>query len=143
MNKYVREATTKVQTGKLAPGDRFLCTALLALVCSAWSANAKDDRDNHYRQTNLVSDQPGLALLQDTNLVNAWGVSSSPTSPFWVSDNGTGLATLYAVTNDALGMVHVVKQPLEVVIPGEGNPTGQLFDGKGSFNGDIFIFASE
>ena len=30
-----------------------------------------------------------------------------------------------------------------VGIPGEGNPTGQLFNGTGAFNGDLFIFASE
>ena len=94
-------------------------------------------------QVNLVSDIPGLALVTDTNLVNAWGISFSPTSPFWISDNGTGKATLYAVTNDAQGIVHVAKQGLEVNIPGDGNPTGQLFDGAGHFRGDIFIFASE
>jgi uncharacterized protein (TIGR03118 family) len=96
-----------------------------------------------YRQINLVSDQPGVALIQDTNLVNAWGVSSSGTSPFWVSDNGTGKATLYAVTNDALGAPHVAKQSLEVTIPGAGNPTGQVFNNTGGFHGDIFIFGSE
>src|SRR5438105_5128427 len=32
-----------------------------------------------YRQINLVSDQPGAALVQDTNLVNAWGMASSST----------------------------------------------------------------
>ena len=48
-----------------------------------------------YSQTNLVSDIPGMAKFTDPNLVNPWGISHSPTSPFWVSDNGTGLATLY------------------------------------------------
>jgi uncharacterized protein (TIGR03118 family) len=101
------------------------------------------DKAEHYRQSNLVSDIPGLAMLDDPDLVNAWGISFSPTSPFWISDNGTGKSTLYAVTNDALGMVHVAKQGLVVTIPGEGNPTGQLFNGTGGFHGDIFIFASE
>ena len=96
-----------------------------------------------YQQVNLVSDLPGVALLQDTNLVNAWGVAFSSTSPFWVSDNGTGKATLYAVTNDSEGSVHISKVPLEVNIPGEGNPTGQVFNNLGGFHGDIFIFASE
>jgi hypothetical protein len=27
-----------------------------------------------YQQTNLVSDQSGVAMLRDTNLVNAWGI---------------------------------------------------------------------
>src|SRR6266568_3137612 len=39
-----------------------------------------------YRQTNLVSDIAGLARVHDTNLVNAWGLSHSPTSPWWISD---------------------------------------------------------
>ena len=41
-----------------------------------------------YTQTNLVSDIPNLAANTDPNLVNPWGISSSPGSPFWVSDNG-------------------------------------------------------
>src|SRR5438876_9408064 len=102
-----------------------------------------DDRFTTYRQINLVADQPGVALLQDTNLVNAWGVSFSPTSPFWVSDNGTGKATLYSVTNDASGSPQVNKLGLEVSIPGEGNPTGQVFNDTTNFHGDIFIFVSE
>src|SRR6266849_5935342 len=48
-----------------------------------------------YRQTNLVSDIAGLARFQDKHLVNSWGLSHSPTSPWWISDNGTGLATVY------------------------------------------------
>src|SRR5512140_1487185 len=122
--------------------------AALVVAASAVSANGDDGgrglgRDGAYRQVNLVSDLPGVAMLQDTNLVNAWGISFNPTGPFWVSDNGTGLSTLYAVTNDASGATHVSKLALQVGIPGEGNPTGQVFDGTGSFNGDIFIFASE
>ncbi len=99
--------------------------------------------DNRYQQVNLVSDQPGVAMLQDTNLVNAWGVSFSSTSPFWISDNGKGLATLYSVTNDPTGAEHVTKQGLEVSIPGDGTPTGQVFNNHGGFNGDIFLFVSE
>jgi len=101
------------------------------------------DRDGEYAQTNLVADLAGVAQLQDTNLVNAWGISFSATTPFWVSDNGTGKSTLYAVTNDASGAPHVVKQSLEVNIPGDGSVSGQTFNSLGGFNGDIFIFASE
>ena len=121
-----------------------------ALLTMVWTDSfAKDghrraeERFTSYRQVNLVSDQPGLALLQDTNLVNAWGVSFSPTSPFWVSANGTGKATLYSVTNDASGSPQVTKRSLEVSIPGEGNPTGQVFNNTTNFHGDLFIFVSE
>src|SRR5579859_6391573 len=117
--------------------------AIVTIACAPLLARADEHGSPRYRQTNLVSDQAGMALLQDTNLVNAWGMSSGTATPFWVSDNGSGLATLYTVTNDTSGMVHVIKQGLEVSIPGEGTPDGQLFDGTGSFNGDIFIFSSE
>ena len=124
-----------------------LVAALLTMV---WTNSFAKDNKGHgndkvisYRQINLVSDQPGVALLQDTNLVNAWGVSFSSSSPFWVSDNGAGKATLYAVTNDASGSPQVTKLGLEVSIPGEGNPTGQVFNNTTNFHGDIFIFVSE
>ena len=48
-------------------------------------------------QTNLVSDLPGIAQVQDPNLVNPWGISESSTSPFWISDNNAGVSTLYSV----------------------------------------------
>src|SRR5689334_10654104 len=120
----------------------FCVAGTLALACLP--STARDDgRAGRYVQMNLVSDLAGVAVLQDTNLVNAWGISFSGTSPFWVSANGTGLAVLYSVTNDAAGMAHVAKVGLEVTIPGEGNPTGQIFNNQGGLNGDIFVFASE
>jgi uncharacterized protein (TIGR03118 family) len=118
--------------------------SLLAVTCL--SALARDKHEQHevvYAQSNLVSNIPGAAQLTDPDMTNAWGVSFSPTSPFWVSDNGTGVATLYTVTNDVSGAAHVSKSSLVVTIPGEGNPTGQVFDGNGSFNGDVFLFVSE
>lgn len=121
----------------------FGAAALMALACISSPANDHQEAPDDLRQTNLVSNLPGVALLQDTNLVNAWGVSFSATSPFWVSDNGSGNSTLYAVSYDTNGVVSVVKQGLTVTIPGEGNVTGQVFDGAGHFNGDIFLFASE
>ena len=49
-------------------------------------------------QVNLVSNIPGLATITDADLVNPWGFSHSATSPFWVSNQGTGSSTLYNVT---------------------------------------------
>ncbi len=49
----------------------------------------------HYKQTNLVSDLSGIAQVTDSNLVNPWGLSRSSTTPWWVSDNGSGFSTLY------------------------------------------------
>src|SRR6266480_3989302 len=50
---------------------------------------------NNYKVTNLVSDLPGFAQIQDKLLVNPWGVTMSATSPFWVANNATSTATLY------------------------------------------------
>jgi len=99
-------------------------------------------RGGSYAATNLVTDNPSInqAQITDPNLVNPWGVSFSPTSPFWVSNNGTGTSTLYSV-GPATGLV--TKQGLTVSIPGQGNVTGQVFNGGSQFNGDRFLFVSE
>jgi len=100
--------------------------------------------DDGYSQINLVSDLPGVAQLQDPNLVNAWGLSSSPTSPLWVSDNGSDQTTLYTggVSGKPASIV-----PLVVSIPG-GAPTGQVFNSTSDFQlptggRAFFIFAGE
>jgi len=126
----------------------WLQNALVGLACALLIAALPGLADEHgnqgrYVQTNLVSDLPGVAQIQDTNLVNAWGMSHSGTSPFWVSDNGTGKATLYSVTNDASGAQIVTRLGLVVTIPGEGSVTGQAFNGGLGFNGDLFLFVSE
>jgi uncharacterized protein (TIGR03118 family) len=68
-------------------------------------------------------------------------MSASATSPIWVSDNGTGKVTIYAV--DPATNVPT-KNALTVSIPGDGSVTGQVFFSlAGSFNGDLFLFVSE
>jgi hypothetical protein len=37
-------------------------------------------RAQHYTQTNLVSDQPGVAAVTDPHLVNPWGLTRSPST---------------------------------------------------------------
>lgn len=98
-----------------------------------------------YIQTNLVSDLPNFAALQDPGLKNPWGISRSATSPFWVSDQGANLATLYSVTNGV-----VTKTNLNVAVPttagGPQGPTGQVNNNTSVFpvNGTAssFIFAN-
>jgi uncharacterized protein (TIGR03118 family) len=98
-----------------------------------------------YLQTNLVSDIPGLAEITDSNLKNPWGVSFSATSPLWVSDQGTGTSTLYAVTPGGISKLGLVVQ-IPTTASGPQGPTGQVFNNTGSFdvNGKpaAFIFAS-
>jgi uncharacterized protein (TIGR03118 family) len=83
-----------------------------------------------YTETALASS------ASDADLINPWGISFGPTTPFWISDNGSGKATLY----NGFG----VKQGLVVNMPaGSEAITGQVFNGTASFNSDLFLFASE
>jgi uncharacterized protein (TIGR03118 family) len=101
-------------------------------------------RPHTYQQINLVSDQPNVAASMDPDLVNAWGISHGPNTPVWVSDNGTGLTTLYRTDTPGSPVTKV----LTVTIPG-GDPTGQLFNDTSAFpvpgNGQAarFIFVTE
>jgi uncharacterized protein (TIGR03118 family) len=116
-------------------------TRLLSLLSLGLLAVSSSAAAQHYLQTNLVSDEPGKAKFADAHLVNSWGLVSSPTSPWWVSNNGTLTATLY----DGNG----VARPLVVSIPGP--PTGDVFNGgtgfvvrSGAASGPArFIFATE
>jgi uncharacterized protein (TIGR03118 family) len=119
---------------------RALCIALRSTAALALSGSVAFSASIGYFQTNLVSDIPGLAVNTDRNLQNPWGISFSPSgSPFWVSDNGTGLTTLYNSSG--------TPQSLVVTIPAPGGgtsaPTGQVFNGTSAFDGDLFLFASE
>jgi uncharacterized protein (TIGR03118 family) len=77
-----------------------------------------------YVQLNLVSDVPGEAAVTDPNLLNPWGISSSATSPFWVSDQGANVSTLYTAAG--------VKNAMVVSVP--GGPTGTVFNSAGAGN---------
>ena len=81
-----------------------------------------------YQQTNLVSDLSSKgAQVVDSNLKDPWGMAFSTTSPFWISDQATGLATLYSVNQSGTP----TKLSLVVTIPG-GHPTGQVVNTTGS-----------
>jgi uncharacterized protein (TIGR03118 family) len=111
----------------------------------------------HYTQTNLVSNVPvtPAASITDPNLVNAWGLVHSATSPWWISNNANGTSTLY--NTSGLNPANPTTQtppptlvPVSIVAlnapggtPGNGvvvpnapsqqapgNPTGVLFNGS-------------
>jgi len=95
-----------------------------------------------------VSDLPNIAEFQDPNLVNAWGLSHSPSGPWEVSDNGTGLGTQYEGNGMRVGPAVTI--PLPNGKPG-GAPTGNVFNStddfvvkQGSASGPSqFLFATE
>ena len=80
-----------------------------------------------YTRTDLVTNSGAGGTVQDFHLINGWGLVSTSTSPFWVSDNGTGFSTLYSISN-AGGTVTATPAGLVVSIPsvagGPGTPTG-------------------
>jgi len=77
-----------------------------------------------YRQTNFVSDIPGLAPVQDPFLVNPWGISMTGSSPFWVANAGTSTTQLFR--GDVSGSPLTLNpSPQTITIPG-GLPTGTV-----------------
>ena len=128
---------------------QFPSSRSLALRCSvglvfSFVLAATAQAGNTFSVTNLVtsSQSANMAPVTDTNLINPWGVSFTPTSPLWVSDNGTGVSTLYSITNS--DQVSIVTSPdFPVVIPG-GTPTGQIANtNSAAFGGDAFVFVSQ
>jgi uncharacterized protein (TIGR03118 family) len=121
-------------------------------VSAALSLTAGFARAATYSSTNLQSDIPGLATHVDPNLVNPWGmVTNSSGSVIWVSDNGTGVSTLYNQAGTPVGGPLVVTIPTNARNKDGGNPTGIVFNGTAFFkvtlNGNsqpaVFIFVSE
>src|SRR5437870_9668407 len=120
------------------------------LVLAATSFSVATAHADTYSWTNLQSDIAGVAAHIDPNLVNPWGVAvPSPNGPIWVSDNGTGVSTLYRPDGTAFSLVVTI--PTSARNKDGGNPTGLVFNGTPSFqvtkNGNsapaFFIFVSE
>ena len=130
----------------MKPIRTLIQTALLVLAGTALvGASVRADT---YSWENFQSDIAGVAQHVDPNLVNSWGMAASPSGIIWVSDNGTGVSTLYNQDGTA--------NPLVVTIPAKeqhhtGNPTGVVFNGTAFFqvtkNGNSqpsrFIFVNE
>jgi hypothetical protein len=77
-----------------------------------------------YRQTNLVSDIPGLALVQDPLLVNPRGLARGTSGAFWTANNRTSTAVIYAGDVAGSPLVRLAGTP-PITIPG-GPPTGAV-----------------
>jgi uncharacterized protein (TIGR03118 family) len=101
-----------------------------------------------FLQVNLASDLPGVAPVTDANLVNPWGLSYSPTGPFWIAEAGAGISDVLD------GRANVI--PMYATVPsaggvGVGSPTGTVYNGTAGFqisaNGNtrssIFLFATQ
>ena len=118
----------------------FVCMAALV----AFVAPAAAQKDNAYVQHNLVSDTPAIpADVHNVQLINSWGITASPTSPWWIANADSGFSSVYNTS----GPMPVLG--LTVVVPGE--PTGTVFNGGSGFQlvsgtpttAARFLFASE
>jgi uncharacterized protein (TIGR03118 family) len=127
--------------GELSINGRrmLLALALVLGVAIVAVAPLQAAERNAYSVVPLVSDQPGVAPNTDPNLVNAWGLTSGPTTPWWVADNGTDKSTLYR-GSDGL--------PQALVVDVHNAPTGTVFNSTTGFalpTGGIarFLFDTE
>jgi hypothetical protein len=71
----------------MARTTRAVVLGFAATLCAgaAWASP-------EFQQTGLISDGAVPEVQSpDPSLINPWGVSYSPTGPFWVSDNNSGL----------------------------------------------------
>jgi uncharacterized protein (TIGR03118 family) len=126
-----------MRTFRLATAAVAMAAAVL-VVGTAGGGIAEDI----YNVQSLASDTSASAPVTDPSLVNGWGLSAGPTSPWWVSNNGTNTSTLYNGTGG--------KQALTVAVP--GGPTGTVFNGaaadfvvsqNGKSGAARFLFATE
>jgi uncharacterized protein (TIGR03118 family) len=118
--------------------NRFLsaAAAVVAVVAVLATGTSAAER-NAYVQHNLVSDGTIAADHPDGQLVNAWGLTSLPGSPWWVADNETSVSTLYRADGTKLGLV--------VSVP--NNPTGAVSNTSSNFvvgsGPALFLFSTE
>jgi uncharacterized protein (TIGR03118 family) len=88
-------------------------------------------------QTNLVSDDTQFtpAKVQDTNLVNPWGLAASPTGAWWVANEGTGTSTAYNTTTSTVTPASLVAGvPSSSTSAPHGAPTGIVYNPGGGFD---------
>jgi len=109
---------------------------------------------NAFHETDLVSDGFVPAHTIDANLVNPWGISYAPNGPFWVSDNHSGVTTIYDGAGNPVAVAgHLA---INVAPPNGGSPpsapTGQVYNpfghgfditGGTTTASSVFLFATE
>jgi uncharacterized protein (TIGR03118 family) len=128
-----------MKTGSVSIRQARIILAALTISITASAAT-------NFTQTNLVADVAGVATNTDPNLVGVWGMSTSPASPFWVSNTSTGTSTLYNTAGLPNALV-VTVPPSAARAGSAGLPTGQVWNGLAGFavatgHNASFIFAT-
>src|SRR5260370_10540122 len=82
----------------------------------------------HYTRVNLVSNTAG-APITDPQLINPWGISRSPGSAWWVSNQKTGISTVYNGAGEKQSVIVGIPRadPNNKNTP-TGTPTGAIFN---------------
>ncbi len=110
-------------------GYRIFASLVMAVALTLAAAHVARADSGAYQQTNLVSNQPGKdARLVDPNLRNPWGIAFNAFGPVWISDNGTGVSTLYDGAGDAFPGNSLVVTIPPAAGATQGNPTGIVFN---------------
>ena len=86
------------------------------------------EANDAYLVRNLVSDIPDLADYTNPNLLGAWGISESPTSPFWISDAGAGVSTLCGTNGSPVSLVVTIAPSKASGTGAPGIPTGTVWN---------------
>jgi len=119
-----------------------LAASLGLLLATAIPVDARNiNANNRYTVKDLVSDNFVPGTVHDGHLVNGWGLTAGPRTPWWVANNGTDTSTLYG--GDGTPRSLVVSVPVA--------PTGAVFNGTSDFvvssggasGAALFIFATE
>src|SRR5258708_33097246 len=74
---------------------------------------------NSYDEIDLTANQAGVARHTDPNLINPWGVTIRSSGQLMVTDNGTGVATLYSTQGG-------LRQPIVIIPEGSGGPAPRI-----------------
>lgn len=137
-----------VHISSLRPRRALWRAAALACGLALQSYGTATLAQTRFAQTNLVADLPSVAAAQDPNLVNAWGIAFAPGGPFWISDNHTGLSSVYSTSGVPLPLVVTVPPPAGSLAGTMSSPTGQVYSGAAGFHQAsgapaVFTFATE
>jgi hypothetical protein len=84
-------------------------------------------REGGFERADLLSDGALRTPTVDRNLVNPWGLASSPTGPFWIANEGTGTSSIVLADGRLAAR--------DVLVPEDqsAHATGLVFNGGDGF----------
>jgi uncharacterized protein (TIGR03118 family) len=106
--------------------------AVTALTSSAWPSF---QQPSGYTAVNLISDMPGVAVVTDPAVKDAWGFAHSPDGPMFLVNANSGLATTYRLNGRTDG---VDKAAPDLAVPSLapfpfGGPTDVVYNDTDDF----------